>query len=119
MAASQRAALPDQLPASAPMPDRYCFTLNFGHDSGGSLHSHYVPTCGLMQRSKTTFANRIDLNRLVGVGECPVARPDIADQAARVASYFPAHKIARSDAPRRRKAKKYRRRWPAGSRVQG
>src|SRR5262245_6936041 len=43
-------------------------------------------TCGLMRRSKTTFANRIDLNRLVGVGECPVARPDIADQAARVAS---------------------------------
>src|SRR5262245_25829074 len=53
MAASQRAALPDQLPASAPMPDRYCFTLNFGHGSGGSLHSHYVPladSCGAAKR---------------------------------------------------------------------
>src|SRR5262245_5028849 len=52
MAASQRAALPDQLPASAPMPDRYCFTLNFGHNTGGSLHSHYVPFSDVSMRSK-------------------------------------------------------------------
>src|SRR5262249_28500267 len=34
---------PDQLTASAPMLDGYCFTLNFGHATGASLHSHNVP----------------------------------------------------------------------------
>src|SRR5262245_37281227 len=30
--------------ASAPLLDRYCFTLNFGHGTDSSLHSHKVPS---------------------------------------------------------------------------
>ena len=48
-------AYPDQLTTSAPVVDRYCFTLNFGHATGASLHSHnvpqtVVPTCQARQR---------------------------------------------------------------------
>src|SRR5215510_7194369 len=43
---------PDQLTASVPVLDRYCFTLNFGHATGASLHSHNVPIPALSIRSK-------------------------------------------------------------------
>ena len=33
----------DQLTASAPVFDGYCFNLNFGHFTGASLLSHNVP----------------------------------------------------------------------------
>ena len=33
------------------MLDRYCFTLNCGHATGGSLHSHKVPGPDLSMHS--------------------------------------------------------------------
>src|SRR6516225_2709022 len=50
-------AHPDQLTTSAPVLDRYCFTLNFGHATGASLHSHNVPTSDVSRCSKQRVKN--------------------------------------------------------------
>ena len=41
------------------MLDGYCFTLNFGHATGGSLHSHKVPISAVSRCSKQYIADRI------------------------------------------------------------
>jgi len=39
--------------------DRYCFTLNFGHTTGASLHSHKVPQAALSNRSKISLFDHL------------------------------------------------------------
>src|SRR5262245_26488704 len=43
---------PDQLTVSAPVLDRYCSTLNFGHATSASPHSHNVPAPDLSNCKK-------------------------------------------------------------------
>lgn len=42
----------DQLTASAPVFDGYCFNLNFGHFTGASLLSHNVPEAAVSRCMK-------------------------------------------------------------------
>jgi len=48
---------PDQLTASAPVLDCYCFTLNFRHATGASLYSHNVPTTVLSNATESNLFN--------------------------------------------------------------
>jgi len=56
------------LTASARVLEPYCFTPNFGHVTGASLHSHYVPEadhCG---------AGRLIYHQIVKPqGRCPLS----------------------------------------------
>src|SRR5262245_4673733 len=60
---------PDQLTASARVLHRYCFTLNFGHAVGASLHSRNVPRTAVSICSNLMKVRAALFKHLIGAGK--------------------------------------------------